>query len=80
MRFAAIFGEAFDRGLDAFGRTLDFLRGFAAFRDDEREDFEDAFFLDVPRAADFRPVFLALPELFDFPAALPAAFFFFFAT
>ena len=82
-RFAGLFGEAFDRALDAFGRALDFLRGFAALRDDEREDredFEDVFFFfAAPRAAaDFRPVFFARLELFDLPAALPAAFFFFF--
>jgi hypothetical protein len=54
---------------------------FAVLRDDEREDFEDVFFFAAPRAAeDFRPVFFARPELFDLPAALPAAFFFFFAT
>jgi hypothetical protein len=63
-------------GLDAFGRALDFLRGFAALRDDEREDFDDVFFFAAPRAAeDFRLVFFARPELLDL-----AAFFFFFAT
>jgi hypothetical protein len=79
-RFAGLFGEVFDRALDAFGRALDFLRGFAALRDDGREDFEEVvFFFAAPRAAaDFRPVFFARLELFDLPAALPAAFFFFF--
>ena len=65
----------------AFGRALDFLRGFAVLREAEREDFEAVFFFAAPLAAeDFRPVFFARPELLDLPEALPAAVFFFFAT
>jgi hypothetical protein len=87
--FVGLFEEAPERELGALDRELDalvFLRAVAGLRDDEREDFEDVFFFDAPvfffdalrAAADFRPVFLARLELFDLPAALPAAFFFFF--
>jgi hypothetical protein len=78
--------EAFARELDPFARELeplDFLAAVEDLREDDRDDFVDedfffaALFFDAPRdAEDFRPVFFARPELFDLPAAFPAAFFF----
>lgn len=66
---------------DAFEDERDFeeVRDFAG-RDFEERDFEEDFFDEARDAEDFRPVFFARPELFDLPAALPAAFFFFMAT
>jgi hypothetical protein len=71
--------EAFDD--DAFEEERDFeeARDFDG-RDFDGRDFEEDFFDDARDAEDFRPVFFARPELFDLPAALPAAFFFFMAT
>ena len=66
---------------DAFEEERDFeeVRDFDG-RDFEERDFEEDFFDEARDAEDFRPVFFARPEVFDLPAALPAAFFFFVAT
>ncbi|HYK42573.1 MAG TPA: hypothetical protein VE007_09290 [Thermoanaerobaculia bacterium] len=63
---------------------LDFLLAVDDLREDDRDDFDDedfffdALFFAAPRdAEDLPPVFFARPELFDLPAAFPAAFFFF---
>ena len=59
------------------------MRAVDDLREDDRDDFVedvrffDALFFDAPRdAEDLRPVFFDRPELLDFPAAFPAAFFF----
>jgi hypothetical protein len=85
-RFAALGRAAVEVRLDREVDRLEDLRAVEDFRDEDRafeddRDFDAVFFFEAPRdAGDFRPVFFARPELFDLPAALPAAFFFFLAT